>query len=601
MIAHVKRTLGSLNGSQRAILYLFSSIRVLLGVVDILGILLVGALISALNNAGSQSTSENTSNSLAQFVSFNEFTPVQIAVVALLVFLFKSIISSIFAARMSRYFIELETIVIRKSYVTFMKSNIEDISSWSKQRLANGLTYSSGYALTSTLTSTITIISEASLLIAITVAFAFVNLALTIGMIVFFIIIGVFLQTILGRKFQDLGKLYSDSVIAATREVEDVIDSFREIRTTSREYFFIDKFMDQRKNQAKASATIGFLSALPRFVVESALLIGAALLVVGSVYSDSQISAPVTIGIFLTGGFRIMASMLPLQTALGTLRQYSEQSWPFFDFQRDFTSPGLSTKPPTNLSLSHQDELSIKLQNIGYTYRGNEKPALLDISIDIEPGQQVAIIGPSGSGKSTLADLLMQLTIPTNGKILFNGVDSQSIDFSDGYLSYVPQKPGLVNGTIAENIALGLPSQRIDFSRLLSSIKDAGLSDVVDSLPLGVNTHLGPKSDSLSGGQIQRIGLARAFYNSPRFLILDEATSALDSETESLISNSLEILRGKCTTIIIAHNLATVKNADVVHILSEGQVVASGSFSELAKKDTLLARYIELSDVNTTD
>ena len=151
-----------------------------------------------------------------------------------------------------------------------------------------------------------------------------------------------------------------------------------------------------------------------------------------------------------------------------------------------------------------------------------------------------------------------------------------------------------MSGTIAENIALGVPAEEIDQVRLTSAIESAFLSEFIATLPDGVNTSVGNQVDSLSGGQIQRIGVARALYSQPRLLILDEATSGLDAASEAFISASLRTLHGKVTVIVIAHRLSTVQHADVVHLLENGRVKASGDFKTVKATVPMVAEYVKL-------
>lgn len=211
------------------------------------------------------------------------------------------------------------------------------------------------------------------------------------------------------------------------------------------------------------------------------------------------------------------------------------------------------------------------------------------------PGQNVAIIGPSGAGKTTLVDLILGLLTPQVGSVMVNDVSpAVLLDKMPGIISYVPQKPGLVAGTIAQNIALGLEEHQIDYELVREALERAHLSEFVDSLPEGVHTSVGKQADALSGGQIQRLGLARALYEKPRLIVLDEATSALDAGAEAIISNTLNSFAGDVTVIVIAHRLSTVQHSDVVYLMEDGHVTASGSFAELRKTVPMVAEYVKL-------
>ncbi len=207
----------------------------------------------------------------------------------------------------------------------------------------------------------------------------------------------------------------------------------------------------------------------------------------------------------------------------------------------------------------------------------------------------MAVIGPSGAGKTTLVDLILGLIVPDTGSVAIGGIDPTRLRAEfPGLISYVPQKPGLMSGTIAENIALGVPDEEIDHDRLTEVIESAFLREFLATLPDGVNTSVGKQVDSLSGGQIQRIGVARALYSRPRLLILDEATSGLDAASEEFVSASLRKLHGEVTVIVIAHRLSTVQHSDVVHVLEGGRIVASGDFKKVKATVPMVAEYVKL-------
>jgi ATP-binding cassette subfamily C protein len=226
---------------------------------------------------------------------------------------------------------------------------------------------------------------------------------------------------------------------------------------------------------------------------------------------------------------------------------------------------------------------------------------LNDIGREIEAGQQVALIGPSGSGKSTLADLVLGLLKPSSGAVLIDGQDPDDVIAQNpGRLGYVPQRPGMISGTVSENIALGTSADKVDQSRMDKAIDLAHLKKVLSGLPEGADTDLGKRKDELSGGQLQRVGLARALYSNPGLLVMDEATSALDAESENEINKALDEMRGKVTVVLIAHRLNTVQRSDVVFLVEDGRITASGTFPELLRSNKTvqnLARLMSITDI----
>jgi ABC-type multidrug transport system fused ATPase/permease subunit len=197
----------------------------------------------------------------------------------------------------------------------------------------------------------------------------------------------------------------------------------------------------------------------------------------------------------------------------------------------------------------------------------------------------VAFVGSTGAGKSTLADVVLGVLSPDSGSVLIGGVDPrEAINTWSGAIAYVPQAVALVNGTVRQNVALGMPDNAIDDDLVWDALRRAHLAHYLDNERDGLDTWVGERGFKLSGGQRQRLGIARALYTRPKLLLLDEATSALDAETEQAIVQTLAELEGEVTTITVAHRLATVRNCDQLLLLENGVITARGTFDELRAK-----------------
>ena len=225
---------------------------------------------------------------------------------------------------------------------------------------------------------------------------------------------------------------------------------------------------------------------------------------------------------------------------------------------------------------------TIELSSVSFTYPNQSKPALCEISLVVQAGSSLAIVGPTGAGKSTLADVILGVIDPDLGQVSISGYTPRDVVTKwPGKIGYVPQAVALGNSTIRENIAIGRDRDEIDDEQVWASLAKAHLDGFVSQLPEGLDAPTGERGVRLSGGQRQRLGLARALYTDPKLLVLDEATSALDAETEYAISEVLNALSGRITLITIAHRLATVRKADGVIYLEEGRLIASGSFEDV--------------------
>jgi ATP-binding cassette subfamily B protein len=236
----------------------------------------------------------------------------------------------------------------------------------------------------------------------------------------------------------------------------------------------------------------------------------------------------------------------------------------------------------SNLKPVRTLEGHVQFANVGFQYGGAESPKIIQgISLDVPPGKTVAIIGRSGSGKTTLIKCLSGLLQPTEGTILYDGIDMQTLLFRDlrRQVGIVLQENHLFDDTIARNIALGDPN--LDMERVIWASRTGNAHDFITRLPLGYETKVGETGLAISGGQRQRIAIARAIYSNPPVLIFDEATSALDTESELIIQENLARLFTGRTTFVIAHRLSTIRNADVIVVLDKGRIVEQGTHDEL--------------------
>jgi ATP-binding cassette subfamily C protein len=207
-------------------------------------------------------------------------------------------------------------------------------------------------------------------------------------------------------------------------------------------------------------------------------------------------------------------------------------------------------------------------------------------------------MGSSGAGQSTIADLLCNVLTPTSGSIVRTSLPHSHDGFEIlGGVSYVPQRPGLVSGTILDNVALADNEDEVNREQALEALQLANLSKLISELPDGLDTPLGKLQDGLSGGQMQRLGLARALYTKPGLLVMDEATSALDAGSEAEIQKALDSMKGKVTVVLIAHRLNTIQHADKVILVEDGLVKDSGTFKELVARNPSVERVVDLMRV----
>lgn len=226
----------------------------------------------------------------------------------------------------------------------------------------------------------------------------------------------------------------------------------------------------------------------------------------------------------------------------------------------------------------------IQFEDASFCYKDGENPVFEHLNLAIEAGKTIAFVGESGAGKTTILNMVIGFLHATDGRVLIDGQDIEGLDLA-GYRSHiavVPQVPILFSGTIRENITYG--QDDISEEKLWEVIEAANLTEVVKQMPNGIDTMVMEHGSNLSGGQRQRVSIARAFVRDPKILILDEATSALDSVAEEKIRVATERLVKNRTTLIVAHRLSTIKNADVIAVIGKGGLQEIGSYDELMEK-----------------
>ena len=519
----------------------------------------------------------------------------------LAVFAVKGLLALGLIALTARLFIGVETSLSEKYTNMVLSGDLKFLHQLSRHETLYALTGSVQAAVSGTLMPFGNIVTEISLLIYISVSFVIVNPALAIGALVFFLSLAALIQFVTGRSQKRSVSKMLRNQHDASDVLEGALNTYREITVANRSSYFSEAFKEKRYMQAKFAANMGVIGALPRYILDFSLIFGILLfLSVNSDFMKSPQSLQI-LGVFLAGSLRIVASLVPMQGSIIGMRSAIAESQVIKKFlSLSSTRNMMTTKLAAEINESHELlPCSVELRDVSFSYTNGMEKTLNSIQLNVHRGEFLAIVGKSGSGKSTLVDLMLGLQSPSAGEIKIDGLNpTDFIHANTSAISYVPQKPGLVHGTIAENIALGVPEALIEWGWLDEVITLSQLDDVIQALPDGVHSRLGKHTEGLSGGQIQRIGLARALYQRPRLMILDEATSALDAISENLISEALRLSHGRVTLVVIAHRLSTVKEADRVLILDQGQIVEEGSFRGLLKSSAILSEFAELMSLD---
>lgn len=364
------------------------------------------------------------------------------------------------------------------------------------------------------------------------------------------------------------------------RSAQELIGGARAARSTSTEKRFYDRF----QRSAHDSVFPQVLRTMPGYLTRSGLEVATVSLVVAVLvyfnFKDGNLANGLPLlSSYAVAGIRLLPALQQGLAYAVDMRFYEPSLKDVARLLKDVPETPMADSAPDRLSLNN----CLELRDVCYSYN-SDRPVLQNVSLRIDKNSRVAFVGETGAGKSTLIDIVLALRLPQTGSMVVDGVTEISASTASAWrtdLGYVPQSVYLLDASIAENVAFGLRRSEVDEARLKRACDAASLSDFIETLPNKYETFVGERGVRLSGGQCQRIGIARALYHDPEVVIFDEATSALDSQTESSVLEALDRLKGAKTLIVIAHRLNTVWDFDKIFVLHKGRLVGQGTSKEL--------------------
>jgi ABC-type multidrug transport system fused ATPase/permease subunit len=527
-----------------------------------------------------------------------------IAIFAAATLLLKSLISALLMRKVFSFLGSRQARISSNLTSRLFSEPISSIQQRSSQEYSYALSQGIFSAVTLTLGSLSLLIGEVALLVFLSVALFLISPAVTIASFIFFAFVGYLLQRSLGSWATNVGNEISENSVKSYASIQEVISSYRELSVLGRRDLFVNGLQDLWKTSGRARADQIFIESLPKIAYETALVVGGIGLAIWQFSISGPERAISVLVLFIVAGSRILPSMLRLNSLLLHIRSGMAQAKIVFPIANELNNSSSLTYPKISLEkLIESRNLefpnfkpTISIRNVSVNYPNTIYNALSNIDIEVFEGSRVAIAGSSGAGKSTLADAILGIINVNSGSIRISEVSpTQAISMWPGSISYVPQSVALLNGTIRENVALGIERNFHDDSEIIQALTRARLVDLIGESREGLETWIGENGVKLSGGQRQRIGLARAFYAKSRLYIFDEATSALDAETEFLISEAIQEIGPGVTTITIAHRLATIKESDHIIYLESGRVAAQGNFDQVCSQNATFRLQAQIS------
>ena len=561
--------------------------QVCIGVLDLLGVIAIG-LLGALSVTGLQSQLPgNRVSSALDFLHLSQSSFQNQALVlgiGAVVLLVGRTAISIFFTRRILFFLSNRGAQVSANLVSrLLSQSLIALQSRTSQETLFAVTRGVEYVTLQILAPAIVLVSDAALLLIMAIGLFTIDPLTAVGTFLVFFAIGYVLYRFMHVRAGTLGARSSELNIVSNEKIVEVFSSYRESVVRNRRDFYAREIGAYRFALARTSAELNFLPYVSKYVIETSVILGALLIGAAQFFLQDAAHAVATLAIFLAAGTRIAPAVLRVQQGSVLIRGSMGQAKPKLDLLDALGSTPMIENIDDTVDVVHEGFLSdIRIENVSLTYPDKSAPAIKNISLSISAGKLVAFVGSSGAGKTTIIDVLLGVLTPDEGSVQISGLPPQlAVAKWPGAVSYVPQDVVIAAGTIRENVALGYPLSEATDELVISALKVAQLEKFIDSLSNGIDTEVGERGTKISGGQRQRLGIARAMFTSPHLLVLDEATSSLDGEAEAGIAEAIHGLRGSTTVVMIAHRLSTVRNADLVVYMDKGRVLATGTFNEV--------------------
>lgn len=555
------------------------------GILDLIGVAIIGALGALSIQAIEINDTGRRVNFLLNIINIQNFDiKVQIlflSLIAGLLFLLKTIISVTLTKYIYFFLSNENTFVSSSLFSKILAQDYTCLQQQNSQHLLYIATEGVRSMIFGILATLLSVIVDFSLLVIIIFGLILVDPLIAIGMIILFGFTAIFLNATLKSRSLNLGTRIKELTINSNEIVLQALNSYKEVHVRNQRSHYSTEFFRIRKMFGNSIAELSFMPYISKYFVESIVVVGMLAIICLQFVTKSPTYAVASITVFVAASARIAPAVLRIQQGFLSISQNigSANSTIELIEELNFIQPEMNPDfLPDFIYSGFNPDVSIS--DLTFQYSKDSNFLLSISSLNIPAGTSVAFIGPSGSGKTTLVDLILGVLKPLSGSIKISGMSPEkTIRKWPGAISYVPQDVFVANGTIRENICLGYPSEYFSEDLVLSAIEFSGLKDFVQELPNSFNTLVGESGNQISGGQRQRIGIARALIMRPRILILDEATSSLDINTEKDVSNYINLLYGKVTTIFIAHRLSTIKNVDQVVYIEDGKILVLGNYS----------------------
>lgn len=583
----VVKCLRVLPKSDRRKLPLVIGLQIVLALADLVAVGFVGVIV-ALSVSGIQSSSpQPIISNLLTFFQINELSlQYQAAILgtfAATLLVSRTLASVIITRRTLFYLSNRGAGISSEIFARLTAQSFTQLKEIPIQEAIYAVTGGTSAITLGVLSACLSLFADAVVAVVIIFGLFFLNAIMALSMLIFFGLTAGLLYKLMAHHSHKLGILQASQSVAVNGIVTEALVSYRELVVRNRRDYYSRKLQGNRLDSADVYARLQFLPNISKYLIEVLIVIGALFVSAYEFLAQDANAAIAILAVFLASATRIAPAIMRIQQSAISIKGAvggAERTLNVIEQLKDVDFlPATSDFPEYD---HHEFTPSVSLDSVCFKYPEHNVPILDKVSIQIHPGSFVAVVGPSGAGKTTLIDLILGIVNPNLGNVRISNLPPlEAISRWPGAVAYVPQDVLIINGTIADNVAFGFPLENVATDRIKAALDFAEMGKFVSELPARENSQVGERGVSISGGQRQRLGIARAVLTQPKLLVLDEATSTLDAQTELSITKTINKLRGETTILMIAHRLSTVAQADVVIYLDGGEIKASGTMEEV--------------------
>lgn len=586
------------NKRDKAKIVSISIIQIGLNILDLAGVVLIGLVGALAINGTSSRPPGDRVQTVLNFLNLDKFNlqtqVTYIAVLASLMLVIKTVFS-VYFTRKILFFLNNKSALLTKSLVNqIFSGSLIDLNEKSRQENLSIMSGGVASVVNGVIYSFISMVTDISLLAILLIGLFLAEPIISFAALGFFGGTAYVLFLIL--RYRNL-RLNNERFYMTARNnglILEFLNGFRESVVANRRNFYLGEIGNLQYKLARNTAEMAFLPSISKYIMEIAIVLGSIVIAAIQFTQASVATSVGVLAIFLASSTRMVPAILRIQQSAIQIR--GSQDIAEITLER-LSMQQVLNESPTLVPKFNDDHgnfyPNIKISNLSFSYPGTDSKLIEDLSLDINFGNVVAIVGPSGSGKSTFVDLLLGLLFPQKGSVTYGSLSPlEAVSAYPGGIAYVPQEIQIINGTLKQNLSLGYDPKDIKNEIFHQAINSSQLTDFLKELPSGLDSQMGEMGSKLSGGQKQRIGIARALITNPRVIVLDEATSALDSETELALKTALMKLRKSATIIIIAHRLSTITESDQIIYFDKNKLISVGSLESIAEKFPTFAKNI---------